>query len=151
MASIALTGQDTVTLNNHIVTDLADGDCVTLDFPNDIAAVKTGKNGNALYAINETGKQCEVKLRIIRDSADDKFLQALLTNQQANFSTTPLMIGEFVKLVGDGQGNLTHDTYILSGGVFTKQVNAKSNVEGDTVQAVAEYTLRFSNAPRSIT
>jgi hypothetical protein len=151
MAVVSLTGQDTVTFNNRIITDLADGDCVTLEFPNDIANLKTGKNGNAIYAINETGKQCEVKLRIVRDSPDDVFFAGLLTQQQLNFPGTVLLIGEFVKISGDGAGNLSNDTYILSGGIFTKQVNAKSNVEGDTAQSVAEYTLRFSNAPRAIT
>ena len=61
------------------------------------------------------------------------------------------MIGQFVKKIGDGQGNITSDTYVCSGGVFTKQVEGKSNVEGDTEQSTATYTVKFSNAPRAIT
>ena len=61
------------------------------------------------------------------------------------------MIGEFIKLIGDGSGNVNNDTYVLSGGVFMKQVMAKDNVEGDVTQSVAEYELKFSNAPRAIT
>lgn len=151
MSAVSLTGNDTITLQNSIISDLADGDCVTLEFPNEIASLKTGKNGNTIYALNETGKQCEVKIRLVRGSADDKLLNSLLTQQQANFAGTVLLIGEFVKVVGDGAGNLTNDTYILSGGVFQKQVGAKSNVEGDTAQSVSEYMIRFSNAPRAIT
>lgn len=148
MPTIALSGQDTIIINNQILVGLADANCVELTFPNDIANVKTGKNGNSIYGFNESGRQCEVKLRLIRGSSDDQFLNNLLAQQQANFAGTVLMIGQFVKKLGDGAGNITSDTYILSGGVFTKQVEAKSNTDGEVDQSVAMYTLKFSNAPR---
>ncbi len=145
-----MTGADTIKINNRILADLADGDCIALTYPNDIANVKTGKNGNSLFALNESGKQAEVMLRLIRGSADDKFMQNLLANQQNNFAGFILMIGEFTKRVGDGAGNVTGDTYIVSSGVFSKQVEAKSNVEGDTEQSISVYHLKFANAPRAI-
>lgn len=151
MSTIALSGSDTAVLNNRVLNDLADGNCIELTFPNDIANVKTGKNGNSIYGLNESGKQCELKLRVIRGSSDDKFLNNLLAQQQANFAGTVLMIGQFIKKLGDGQGNITSDTYIMSGGVFTKQVEGKSNVEGETEQSIAIYTVKFSNAPRVLT
>ncbi len=151
MATISLSGSDTVVINNRSLADLADGNCVELSFPNDIANVKTGKNGNSIYGLNESGRQAEMKLRVIRGSSDDKFLNGLQANQQLNFAGTVLLIGQFIKKVGDGQGNITSDTYITSGGVFSKQVEAKTNVEGETEQSVAIYTIRFSNAPRAIT
>jgi len=151
MSTIALSGSDTININDRIFNDLADADVVTLTFPNDIANVKTGKNGNSIYGLNESGKQCEVKIKVIRGSADDKFLNNLLTQQQANFAGFSLMYGEFIKKLGDGSGNITSDTYIVSGGVFTKQVEAKSNVEGDTDQSTSTYTIKFSNSPRVLT
>lgn len=151
MSTVALSGSDTIMINNRVFSDLADGDCVALTFPTDIAQVKTGKNGNSVYALNETGKQCEVAIRVIRGSADDKFMQNLLTQQQLNFASTVLLIGEFIKILGDGKANLSNDTYILSGGIFTKQIEAKNNVEGDVDQSVAVYKMKFSNAPRVIT
>lgn len=151
MSTLALSGSDTIMINNRILADLADGNCVELTFPNDIAAVKTGKNGNSIYGLNETGKQCEVKVRLIRGSADDKYMNSLLAQQQSNFAGFPLMIGQFIKKLGDGAGNITNDTYIMSGGVFTKQVEAKTNVEGESEQSVAIYTLKYSNSPRVIT
>lgn len=151
MATTALSGQDTIIINNQVLVGLADGNCVELTFPNDIANVKTGKNGNSIYGFNESGRQCEVKLRLIRNSADDQFLNNLLAQQQANFSGTILMIGQFVKKIGDGAGNITSDTYIMSGGVFTKQVEAKTNTEGETEQSIAMYTIKFSNSPRVLT
>lgn len=151
MSTIAMTGADTVKINNRIFADLADGDAVALTFPNDIAQVKTGKNGNSIYGLNESGRQCEVVIRLIRGSADDKFMNNLLATQQLNFASFILMIGEFVKRVGDGLGTVASDTYIMSGGVFTKGIEAKSNVEGDTEQSVSIYHMKFSNAPRVIT
>jgi hypothetical protein len=149
--SVALSGSDTINIQNRVFTDLADGNCVELTFESDIATVKTGKNGNSIYGLNETGKQCTAKIRVLRGSGDDKFMQNLLTQQQSNFAGTVLLIGQFIKKIGDGQGNITSDTYIMSGGVFIKQVEGKMNVEGETEQSIAIYTLRFTNAPRVLT
>lgn len=149
--SVALSGSDTINIQNRVLADLADGNCVELTFPNDIASVKTGKNGNSIYGLNESGKQCEVKIRVLRGSADDKFLNNLLAQQQANFAGFTLLIGQFIKKVGDGLGNITSDTYIMSGGVFTKIPEGRTNVEGESEQSVSIYTLKFSNAPRVLT
>lgn len=151
MGAVALSGSDTIIINNHVFADLADATPVELTFPNDIAAVKTGKNGNSIYGLNESGKQAELKIHVLRASADDKFLNGLLAQQQNNFAGTVLLIGQFIKKIGDGKGNITSDTYVCSGGVFTKQVEGKTNVEGDTAQSIAMYTIKFTNAPRAIT
>lgn len=151
MSTIAMSGSDTINLNGRVLADLADGNVAELTYPNDIANVKTGKNGNSIYGLNESGKQCDLLLRVIRGSSDDKFLNGLLAQQQNNFAGTVLIIGQFIKKIGDGRGNVTSDTYVLSGGVFVKQVEAKSNVDGETEQSLSIYTLRFSNSPRAIT
>lgn len=150
MAGIAMSGSDTVAINNRVLAFLTDENVAELTFPNDIAVVKTGKNGNSIYGLNESGKQCELKLRVLRASSDDKFLNALLSQQNANFAGFPLMIGQFIKKIGDGKSNITSDTYLMSGGVFTKQVEGKSNTSGDTEQSISIYTIKFSNAPRAI-
>lgn len=151
MSVVALSGQDTILINNYLFVGLADANYIELSFPNEIANVKTGKNGNSIYGFNESGKQCEVKMRIVRASADDKFMNNLLAQQQSNFAGTVLMQGQFVKKIGDGQGNITSDTYIMSGGIFIKIPDGKSNAEGETEQSIAMYTLKFSNSPRVIT
>lgn len=150
MATVGLTGSDTSILQQRLFTDLADGDCFTLTFPDDIATVTVGKNGNTIYGLNESGRRAECIARVIRGSADDKFLNNLLTQQFANFSGFVLLTGEFIKKVGDGTGKVTSDTYILSGGVFTKRVEAKTNTTGEAEQSVAIYTMQFANAPRAI-
>ena len=147
MGAVALSGNDTININNQVLNNLADGNCVEITFPNEIANVKIGKNGNAIYGLNTTGQQSEAKIKVLRGSADDKFLNNLWTQQQNNFSGTILMIGQFIKKIGDGQGNITSDTYIMSGGVFTKGIDAKTNVEGDTDQSTSMYTIKFANSP----
>lgn len=151
MPSVALSGADTLSINNHVFSDFGDATVAELTFPNDIANVKTGKNGNSIYGLNEQGRQADLVIRVLRGSTDDRFLTNLLNQQQNNFAGFPLMIGELVKKIGDGAGNITSDTYILSGGVFTKQVEVKTNVDGETDQSIAVWTLKFSNAPRAIT
>lgn len=151
MATVAMSGSDSVNINNRIFNDLADGNCFELTFPNKISVVKIGKNGNAIYGLNQTGLMAESTLRLIRGSADDKFMQGLLATQNANFAGFVLMIGTFTKQIGHGDGNITADTYITSGGVFVEQVGAKMNVEGDTEQSVAIYKIDWSNAPRALT
>lgn len=148
MSTVAMSGSDTIKINNKILVDLAEGDTVTLTFPNELAAIKTGKNGNSIYSINESGRQAEVVLRIIKGSSDDKFLANMLASQKANFASFVLMTGEFIKQIGKGDGKVISDTYIMSGGIFSKEVESKSNVEGAVEQSVSVYTIRFANAPR---
>lgn len=151
MSTVAMSGDDTITIDDRVLRDLADDNVAELTFPNDIASVKTGKNGNSIYGLNESGNQCDVKIRVIRGSADDKYFNGKMAQQNANFSGFVLMNGNFIKKIGNGLGQITSDQYIMSGGIFTKRVEAKSNVTGDSEQSVAIYTLKFSNAPRVLT
>lgn len=144
-----ITGDDTLTLFGRVITDIADGDASTIEFPNDLVNMKTGKNGNSIFAKNETGNNAEMTLRVMRGSADDAFLQTQFANMKKDFPSTVLATGQFSKRMGDGQGNVRFDIYTLLGGVIYKGIEGKSNVEGDTDQSVAVYNLRFAAAERS--
>lgn len=150
MATVAMTGADTLKINNQVINSLADGDCIVLTYPNELASVKTGKNGNAIFALNETGNQAELVIRLVRGSTDDKFLLSLMAAQKNDFASFVLMTAELVKRVGLGESVVAGDTYFMSGGVFSKGVEAKTNVEGDTEQSVSIYSFKFANAPRTI-
>ena len=150
MNTVALVGNDSMVLWGRSFADFADGDFANLEFPNDIAVLKTGKNGNTIYSLNNTGRQVNLTLRVLRGSADDKFLNSKLIQMRESLPTFILADGTFVKKIGDGKGNVSSDTYIMNGGIFTKQVGAKSNEEGDTEQAVSIYVLSFANGPRAI-
>jgi hypothetical protein len=150
MSTTALTGKDTIQINGRILNDFADGDVAKLSFPNKLVEVKTGKNGNSIYAFNYTGRQAEMELRILRGSSDDKFLNNLLSLFTYDPSAFTLLTGTFSKNVGDGIGGYSVVTYIMSGGAFQKQVDVLENADGSTDQAVAVYSLIFSNAPSAI-
>ena len=150
MSVVALSGQDTIIIDNRILSDLADGNCVELTFNEDIATLKTGKNGNSIYGLNESGRACEVVIRVVRGSADDKFLNSRLTQMQANFAGFILLAGQFIKKIGKGDGQILSDKYVMGAGIFTKQVGAMSNVDGEVEQSVSIYNVKFANAPRAI-
>jgi hypothetical protein len=150
MSTVSLTGNDTLNLAGTVLADFADGDIAELAFPNELMAVKTGKDGNSIFAFNATGLQCDLKVRVIRGSYDDKFLNGLIQDLKADVAGFTLIDAQLVKRVGDGQGNITNDTYILGGGVPTRQVAATSNVEGGTDQSVAIYEFKFTNTNRGI-
>lgn len=150
--TIAYCGQDTITFNDRVLNDLADGDVAVVTYPNELMNVKVGKNGTAIYGVNETGKIAEVKYRLLRGSADDKYFNGQLAIQKGpNPENFVLLTGELVKNIGNGAGAVAGDTTVLSGGVFTKQPDVKTNVEGDPTQAVVEYTVRFTVTNRVIT
>ncbi len=148
MSVVSLTGNDTIKINDRVLSDFADGEIASITFPNNLMEVKTGKNGNSLFGFNNSGRQCESMLRIMRGSADDKFLQNLLTLMINSPTTFTLLTGNFIKAIGDGAGTVGSDTYVMSGGVFVKPVEVTSNADGSTDQALAVYHLKFTNAPR---
>ena len=150
MSVLRLVGKDTIKINDRILADVGSGEIAKLSYGSDVVTVKTGKNGNTIFATNETGNQATLELKVIRGSADDKYLNGLLVSQKSDLPKFTLMNAELVKNLGDGLGNVTTDTYILTGGTFTKNVEATSNVEGDTEQAIAAYTMQFAYAPRAI-
>ena len=150
MASVSLSGTDVIQINGRILNDLADGNPVELSFPNDIAVVKVGKNGNTIYAFNNMGQATEAKIRVLLGSSDDKFLNSELQTMINDFSGFTLLTGQFSKRTGDGQSNIATVVYQMLGGVVKKNVMAKTAAEGDTEQSVAEYTIVFGNSSKSI-
>lgn len=145
-----IVGDDTFIYNGVVINDFADDDVSTLTFSDDLVKVKTGKNGNSIFADNQPGRNCKVVLRIMLGSSDDITLQAYINQLTQTFSQTVLGNGQFVKNVGDGAGNIVRNIFTLAGGILTRNVDAKMNVSGDTNQGVAIYNIMFANATRSI-
>lgn len=150
MPAVSLTGADTIQIDSRVLNDLADQDAVKLSYQNDLAAVKASKNGNMIYALNEMGKVAEAEVRVLLGSSDDKYLNSRLQEMKNDFSGFILVTASFSKRVGDGQGNMTTVVYQCIGGIFKKQIDAKTSTEGDTEQSVAVYTITFGNAGKSI-
>lgn len=165
---VSMTGDDTLVINGTVITDFADATVAELKFTNDLAVVKTGKNGNSLVAMNAQGLQAEMTIRVIRASPDDKYLQGILSNQsqaivpgQASSSSTGISLanGTFTKVIISGtydptSGNVTNapvnDVYTMQFGIFSKFPEVKSNVEGDTEQSCTIYTIKWGFVTRNI-
>ena len=149
MATSTVTGGGTLTLFDRIFNDFGNGDTVSITFPNDLIAVNTGKNGNAIYSKSEQGSVADMVVRILSGSSDDRFLQGKLSEMEQDLPSFGLVEGEFVKRLGDGQGNVINETFTLKGGVFLRNVDGRENVDGDTDQAITVYNLRFNKVVRS--
>lgn len=150
MNVVSLTGNDTLVIAGRNITDVADVDWALITFENELANLKRGKNGNILYAENSMGLTGTMDLRLIRGSDDDKFMDTLLNEQLQDFASFRLLDGEFTKRVGDGFGNITPDTGQLRGGIFKRNVDSKSNAEGDTEQSVSVYRMEFGEVTRAL-
>jgi hypothetical protein len=150
MSTTSVTGNDILIIDNRLLTDLADGDNGVLTHPNELSTTKIGKNGNALIAYNATGEMGELVIRAVRGSGDDRFLNQRMKMFESDPASFTLMRGTFIKRAGNGQGFTTNDTYVLQGGVPFKKVDATSNAEGNTDQAVAVHSIRFTSVRRGI-
>ncbi len=150
MTSYTITGDDTLTLFDRIFNDLATDDVTMIAFPNEIVKTKTGKNKNTVFARDETGNNANLTLKLLRGSSDDQFMQLKQSASDKDFSATVLATGQFVKIMGDGQGNTVRDVYQLQGGMIKRRVEGKDNTSGDTDQATVTYEMIFAQAQRII-
>lgn len=148
-SAYALTGADTIIINDIPLKDFADGDIGTLEMSNDLFAMSTGKNGNTIFAYDESGRNATLTVRVLMSSKDDKRLNGLVPKHEG-FASTVLINGSVVKMVGDGQGNVSYNSYLLKGGLIQRKPNMSSNVNGETAQAIVEYVIQFADAERAI-
>lgn len=149
MPSFTLTGNDLIafgpfTVPLTVINDFGDGDNGELSYPNELSFVKTGKGGNSIYSVNANGAISRLVLRILRGSPTHKRLIAIQAIYLANPAAFVLLACQFTKQLGDGQGNILSNTIRLSGGVPDKIPDTVSNVEGNTDQALAMYSYKFT-------
>lgn len=147
--NFVLTGRDTIIVDGRIL-DLGDGDVAQVSFGNNLVEVTVGKNTNALFAENATGHLATLTLRVPRGNADDKYLNSKLAAQRKDLPGFVVMSASLKKRLGDGDGNITTENYVLQGGVIQKMPEVKENVAGDTEQAVTVWTLVFANGERVV-
>ena len=152
MTQLNITGNDTLTLNSRVIVNYAFDDVSVIAFPNKLVDAKTGKNGNTVYALNSTGFNATLTLKLMRGSPDDIFLRNLIAGSTANadFAATTLLSGNFVKRLGNGAGVVVNDNYTLTGGIIEKIPDTKNNTSGDTEQGTTTYSIFFSNVTTGI-
>lgn len=151
MSIYALTGNDTLIINERVITNLADGSTITINYDNDSVGISTGKDDNTIFSDNRQGSNASLELRLVRGSEQDIYFNGLSIQQSRDLPTFNLMQGSFSKRVGDGFGNVKFDNYTLLGGAFTKRApQVNENLNGETDQGVSIYNITFATASRSL-
>ena len=145
-----LVGQSTVVLNGRTLVDLGFGDAFDVSVPNGLTEIESGKDGSAIYAMNQSGRQVELKLRVIQGTPDDVFLNGLVEGFKANFAGATLINATCTKRTGNGRGDITTTAWVLSGGVPGTMPPDKWNVNGDPEQALMEYSFKFARGERQL-
>ncbi len=149
MAIDTLVGQDTIILDDRQITDVGFGDVVILDMPNTYTEVESGKDGNTVFVFMESGRQIQVKLRVLIGRDDDRWLNSKLEQTKNNYIGQTLMTMSLAKRVGDGKGGIITTRWNLEGGTFTTPPSTKYNVSGDKEQAIQEYSFVFARGMKS--
>jgi hypothetical protein len=147
---MSLAGNDTLTLWGRVFADFANNDTISIAFENDLVTTMNSKNGNGMVAKNADGNRAILSLRLLKGSSDDKFLNSKLILLNNDLPSFVFGTGEFVKSIGDGEGNISREIYSLQGVMPKKQIDAKENVNGDTEQLISIYTLDVIKAQRSL-
>lgn len=145
-----LKGNDTITLNGRVISCLADGEVCTVEYPNDIATLTTGKDGNTIYVNSPSGENVNVSLRVLLNSSDDRYLSLLELQQEQDMASFTLLFGNFTKKLGDGKGKTTKVAWELEGGIFQKRQDGRDNTNLETEQGVAVFNMKFSRCKRTI-
>lgn len=151
MTGYALTGNDSLIINERVLKNLADGSTITINFDNDSVGISTGKDDNTIFSDNRQGSNASLELRLLRGSEEDIYFNGLSIQQSRDLPTFNLMRGSFSKRIGDGFGNVKFDNYVLLGGAFTKRApQVIENLNGETEQGVSIYNITFASASRSL-
>lgn len=146
---LSYTSNDIVEFNGVVLSDFANGDVVSITYPNELATVVNGKGGNSIIAKNEQGKIGDVVIRVLKGSPDDKRLNSFYTAWKdglESFEPATMTLTKIVSVDGGVSNDITTCKY----GVPTKGVDEKVNVEGDVEQAISVYNFRFANCSRSL-
>lgn len=145
----AYTGQDIIKVNGRILTDFADGDVAVVSYPNDLHGLRNGKNRNALAAHNEQGNQAELQLRIIKGSPDDKYLNSQVIawkNHSDDFAPLNAELTKVIKV----DGGTTNEVTTLDFMFPSRNVDTRTNTDGETDQEVAIYNFRAGVSERAL-
>ena len=141
-------GEDTLIINSRVLSNFGFGTVVEVTCPNPIAGLDIGKGGNAVFSLQENGRQADVKILVIKGSPDDIFLNALNESFKSNFEAKEAITGSFISKVGDGKGKVTTTAWDLNGGIPTTPPNDKYDVGGDRTQVLMEYHYTCARGTR---
>lgn len=132
----------TVTLNGKVFTDLAQGDAVKIEFPNDKSSKTKGINKSSVIKKRMDGDEAKVTIKVLKASSDDVFLNTML-NQDGL-----IIINGSIKTNFTRDNTSGIDSYALENGTIVGHpADTKNNVDGEEVM---EYVINFVSALRMI-
>jgi hypothetical protein len=131
---------------SRLLINFGDGDIGHLTFPGKHTRSVVGKDGTAITSRDQAGRWGELVLRLLKGSSDDIWMtgilnQYLLTTQGSNPVGFYALSGSITKYLSDGQANVSIVSYALSSGTVSKSPEMVVNVNGDTNQNLAIWTV----------
>ena len=132
----------TVVLNGRAITDLAEGDIVTIEPVNPASAHINGIGG--AVNINERSDKDvhNVTVRVLKYSESDAYL-----NNLRRQSPPPVLSGS-AKTSFSRDGSEAEESWLLEGGSITTQpTDTKNSTDGN---AMMEYVMQFRIATRNL-
>lgn len=143
------TGQDIIKHNGRILTNFADGDCAIVTYPNELHGMRNGKDGNSMGAHNEQGNIAEVQYRIIKGSPDDKYLNSEVIAWKTHSEDFAPASVELTKVL-HVDGGITNEVTSLDFVLPSRNVETRTNTDGETEQEVAVYSYRGGVSSRAL-
>ena len=145
----AYTGKDIIKFNDRVLSNFANGDVAVISFPNELHGMNNGKDGNSLAAHNEQGNIAELEMRIIKGSADDKYLNSFVLAWKGHSDEFAPAAAEFTKMITTEAGRVSETTSL--GFIFPiGQIETRANTDGDTDQMVSVYRFRAGTSGRAL-
>ena len=132
----------TLVINGRAITDLAEGDIVTIEPVNDATGRINGIGGSV--NINERSDRDvhNVTVRVLKYSESDAFL-----NNLRRQSPPPVLNGS-AKTSFSRDGSEAEESWLLEGGSITTQpTDTKNSTDGN---AMMEYVMQFRIATRNL-
>ncbi len=150
----AYTAQDIIILEDFegdwILSDFANGTVLQAQQTGSKSNTTTGYNANSLAAHDETGRQREVTIRIIKGSPDDKRLNRFYTMWDKHDLRYKPLNGQFTKVIGHGDTTMTNNTLSVFFGNPKDSPEEAVDRNGNTDQLVSVYVITFGNSERSM-
>ncbi len=143
MSVITLAADSTTfIINDHAFTSLAEGDYLTLTFPNASTSRVNSSGGGVTISHRVDKDVCDIVARVEKYGPDDIFMQGLLNAE------SPEVLNGSAKESYTADGTPSVESYTLEAGSCTTQpTQTKNNQDGN---AMMEYTIQFRTAKRSL-
>lgn len=139
------TGADTIIIDERLINDLADGNCIQAVFPISNVNITDGKDGNVIVSKVE-GDRVDITIRVLLNGKTDKYLSNKYYEYKQNSVEYVGFNAIFRKKTGDGNGNKTVKEIVGKVGFVDKLPDTITNTAGDVSNGICEYVIHFAKS-----